>query len=49
MRRSKQSHEMTEEERREADLTDMRCLTLCSGMLERVNGVRVLFFLHLCG
>lgn len=31
---------MSVEEKQEADLTDMRCLTLCIGMLERVHGVR---------
>jgi condensin complex subunit 3 len=30
---------MTAEERMEADITDLRCLTLCIGMLERVHGV----------
>ncbi|CAL1698734.1 unnamed protein product [Somion occarium] len=30
--------EMTEEERARADAMDMRCLSLCIGMLERVNG-----------
>ncbi|THV00743.1 hypothetical protein K435DRAFT_718742 [Dendrothele bispora CBS 962.96] len=38
LRRAKEAHEMTAEERRQADLTDLRCLTLCIGMLERVNG-----------
>ncbi|KAJ7598768.1 nuclear condensing complex subunit [Mycena floridula] len=37
-RRSKQLQEMSEEEKRDSDLTDLRCLTLCIGMLERVNG-----------
>lgn len=31
---------MTAEERREADITDIRCLMLCTAVLERVNGVR---------
>lgn len=44
MRRSKQRQEMTAEEQHEADLTDMRCLVLCIGMLERVNGVLALCF-----
>ncbi|GAV99813.1 condensin subunit cnd3 [Lentinula edodes] len=38
MRRSKDRHEMTPEEQQQNDLTDMRCLVLCIGMLERVNG-----------
>jgi condensin complex subunit 3 len=40
MRRTKSREEMTADERMEADITDMRCLTLCIGMLERVHGVR---------
>ncbi|KII87912.1 hypothetical protein PLICRDRAFT_112070 [Plicaturopsis crispa FD-325 SS-3] len=36
--RSKQRHEMTAEEAHIADVIDIRCLTLCIGMLERVNG-----------
>lgn len=31
--------EMTPEERAHADDIDLRCLSLCIGMLERVNGV----------
>lgn len=31
---------MTPEERARADAIDLRCLSLCIGMLERVNGVR---------
>lgn len=31
---------MTPDERMEADVTDLRCLTLAIGMLERVHGVR---------
>lgn len=31
---------MTEEEKTRAALIDIRCLDLCRGMLERVNGVR---------
>ena len=31
--------EMTPEERERADAIDLRCLTLCIGMLERVNSV----------
>jgi hypothetical protein len=34
---------MSAEERRQADITDIRCLMLCIAMLERVNGVH--FFL----
>ncbi|GLB42179.1 putative nuclear condensing complex subunits, C-term domain [Lyophyllum shimeji] len=36
--RTKPREEMTAEERMEADIRDMRCLTLCIGMLERVDG-----------
>lgn len=32
--------EMTPEEKARADDIDLRCLSLCIGMLERVNGVR---------
>ena len=32
---------MTPQERMEADVADLRCLTLCIGVLERVDGVRV--------
>ena len=32
---------MSAEERREADITDIRCLMLCTAVLERVNGVRL--------
>ncbi|PBK90011.1 ARM repeat-containing protein [Armillaria gallica] len=35
MRRMRNLESMSVEEKREADLTDMRCLTLCIGMLER--------------
>ncbi|KAJ4489926.1 nuclear condensing complex subunit [Lentinula aciculospora] len=38
IRRSKVRQEMTPEEQQQNDLTDMRCLVLCIGMLERVNG-----------
>ena len=31
--------EMTPEERERADAIDLRCLSLCIGMLERVNSV----------
>ena len=31
---------MTAEEQSQRDAMDMRCLSLCIGMLERVNGVR---------
>jgi len=31
--------EMTPEEKAQADDIDLRCLSLCIGMLERVNGV----------
>lgn len=40
MARAKNVQEMTPDEKREADLIDMRCLTICIGMLERVHGVR---------
>ncbi|KAL1732156.1 nuclear condensing complex subunit [Schizophyllum commune] len=36
--RRKGRDEMTAEERMQADVTDMRCLILCIGMLERING-----------
>ncbi|KAG6887175.1 hypothetical protein C0992_000306, partial [Termitomyces sp. T32_za158] len=36
--RTKSREEMSPDERMEADITDMRCLLLCIGMLERVNG-----------
>ncbi|KAI5887283.1 uncharacterized protein SCHCODRAFT_060997 [Schizophyllum commune H4-8] len=36
--RRKGRDEMTVEERMQADVTDMRCLILCIGMLERING-----------
>lgn len=35
----KPTHEMSEQERDRADAIDLRCLTLCIGMLERVNSV----------
>lgn len=38
MRRTRPREELTAEERLKADATDMRCLTLCIGMLERVHG-----------
>ncbi|RDB27802.1 Condensin complex subunit 3 [Hypsizygus marmoreus] len=38
IQRTKLRNEMTPEERMEADVKDMRCLTLCIGMLERVDG-----------
>ncbi|KAE9400263.1 hypothetical protein BT96DRAFT_938756 [Gymnopus androsaceus JB14] len=38
IRRTKEYQDMTAEEQHEADLNDMRCLVLCIGMLERVNG-----------
>lgn len=37
--------EMSPEEKARADDIDLRCLSLCIGMLERVNGVRGLRFL----
>ena len=33
--------EMTPKEKAQADEIDLRCLSLCIGMLERVNGVGV--------
>ena len=33
--------EVTAEEQARRDAMDMRCLSLCIGMLERVNGVRL--------
>ncbi|KAJ3982195.1 nuclear condensing complex subunit [Lentinula detonsa] len=38
MRRTRDRQDMTAEEQQQSDLTDMRCLVLCIGMLERVNG-----------
>ncbi|KAG5636580.1 hypothetical protein H0H81_007551 [Sphagnurus paluster] len=38
IQRSKSREDMNLEERAEADITDMRCLTLCIAMLERVDG-----------
>jgi condensin complex subunit 3 len=35
----KSREEMSAEERMQADITDIRCLTLCIGMLEHVHGV----------
>ncbi|KAI3616327.1 condensin subunit cnd3 [Moniliophthora roreri] len=37
LRRTKDVQSMTPEEKHQADLTDLRCLTLCIGMLERVD------------
>jgi condensin complex subunit 3 len=37
----KPMQEMTPEERAQADAIDLRCLSLCIGMLERVHGVRM--------
>lgn len=31
---------MSPEEQARVDMIDLRCLSLCTGMLERVNGVR---------
>ena len=41
VRKIKERHEMTPEERMESDLTDMRCLWLCIAVLERVDGVGI--------
>jgi len=41
MRGPKSLMEMTTGERERADAIDVRCLDLCIGMLERVNGVRI--------
>ncbi|KAJ3782510.1 nuclear condensing complex subunit [Lentinula aff. detonsa] len=38
MRRTRDRQDMTAEEQQQSDLTDMRCLVLCIGMLERVHG-----------
>ncbi|KAJ7185293.1 nuclear condensing complex subunit [Mycena filopes] len=38
LRRAKAREEMTAEEAARADLTDLRCLAVCIGMLERVHG-----------
>lgn len=40
---NKPASEMTPEGRLRADEMDLRCLDLCIGMLERVNGVCMLF------
>ena len=42
VRKTKEQHEMTPEERMESDLTDMRCLWLCIAVLERVDGVNLI-------
>ena len=34
------AHEMTAEEKVQADMADLRCLSLCVEVLEKVNGVR---------
>jgi hypothetical protein len=44
MRGPKPLMEMTAGERERADAIDVRCLDLCIGMLERVNGVRITVF-----
>jgi condensin complex subunit 3 len=33
------ARELSEEELRHSSIVDLRCLDLCHGMLERVNGV----------
>jgi hypothetical protein len=38
--------EMSEEEQARAALIDLRCLGLCIGMLERVNGVRFFSYIY---
>ncbi|KAF8069093.1 nuclear condensing complex subunit [Lyophyllum atratum] len=38
MQRTRPRDEMSPDERMEADIRDMRCLTLCIGLLERVDG-----------
>ncbi|EMD32178.1 hypothetical protein CERSUDRAFT_143953 [Gelatoporia subvermispora B] len=38
LRRAKQPHQMTPEERERADVVDVRCLAICIAMLSRVNG-----------
>lgn len=40
VRAAKPAAEMTPEEKARADTVDLRCLSLCIGMLERVNSVR---------
>lgn len=40
--------DMTPGERERADAVDVRCLDLCIGMLERVNGVSNLRLLSVC-
>lgn len=39
VRPAKAPKELTPEQQAEADAIDLRCLSLCIGMLERVNGV----------
>ena len=41
----KPEEEKSPEEQARADAIDMRCLSLCIGMLERVNGVRRLWMI----
>lgn len=48
-RRAKERHQMSDEERLQTDMTDMRCLTLCIGMLERVHGVGATCFIRVKG
>lgn len=38
-RPTKPAEELSPEEKARADAMDLRCLSLCIGMLERVNGV----------
>jgi hypothetical protein len=39
--------EMSAEEKRKADEIDLRCLSLCIGMLERVNGVCTMCYISM--
>ena len=44
MRRSqtrREVHELTPEEKAQADITDLRCLYLCVAVLERINVVSI--------
>jgi condensin complex subunit 3 len=38
-RKETPARELTDEELRRSSIVDLRCLDLCHGMLERVNGV----------
>ena len=46
-RSRREIHELTPEEKAQADITDLRCLYLCIAVLERINVVRILQVSHL--